>query len=142
MWHDIMVDYPIEITDVQVRKRNTVFPCASAAILPKTDAFACGAAVLVQEAPRKRGGQGRVRSNAHTHSRQHTDILADMMRASSADVPGLVFDLWAAENRALNLHGKKGTDSKNPAAFAQVGPLCRRDQRRGCRGHPHRLRAD
>ena len=32
-----------------------------------------------------------------------------MMRASSADVPGLVFDLWAAENRALNLYGKKGT---------------------------------
>ena len=32
-----------------------------------------------------------------------------MMRASSADVPGLVFDLWAAENRALNLYGKKET---------------------------------
>ena len=33
-----------------------------------------------------------------------------MMRASSADVPGLVFDLWApAENRALNHYGKKGT---------------------------------
>ena len=32
-----------------------------------------------------------------------------MMRASSADVPGLGFDLWAAENRALNLYRKKGT---------------------------------
>ena len=30
--------------DVSVRrKRDTVFPCASAAILPKTGAFACGA---------------------------------------------------------------------------------------------------
>ena len=29
----------------QVRERDAAFPCASAAILPKTDAFACGAAV-------------------------------------------------------------------------------------------------
>ena len=32
---------------LQVRERDTAFPCAAAAILPKTDAFACGAAASI-----------------------------------------------------------------------------------------------
>ena len=33
-------------TTFEVRKRSTAFSCAAAAILPKTDAFACGAAAV------------------------------------------------------------------------------------------------
>ena len=45
------------------------------------------------------------------------------MRASSADVPGLGFDLWAAENRALNLYRKKGT---RPEGYRErLGPKYR-----------------
>ena len=34
-------------TTFEVRERSTAFPCAAAAILPKTHAFACGAAAVL-----------------------------------------------------------------------------------------------
>ena len=40
----ITINQPWVIESLQVRERDAAFPCAPAAVLPKTDAFACGAA--------------------------------------------------------------------------------------------------
>ena len=42
-----LVPIGVECFLMQVTERDTAFPCAPAATLPKTDAFACGAAVAV-----------------------------------------------------------------------------------------------
>ena len=41
--------------------RNTAFPCASAAVLPKSDAFACGAAAGQRQVLLRREARGEVR---------------------------------------------------------------------------------